>query len=206
MARGILHGKRRLEQRDALKKVIQYIKDNNIGYLFISGDLYEQEYIQQSTVEYCNRQFREIPNTKIFIAPGNHDPYLKNSYYKNFIWSANVHIFNGEAQKYEEDDVIIYGSGFTDFYNNSEDIENIVLDNKGKANVLVVHGDLDASRNAEKLYRPISTKKLQEIGFDYVALGHVHNTNFSPNSRIQYAGSTICLGFDEIGRHGMIVR
>ena len=129
-----MHGKRRLEQRDALKKVIQYIKDNNIGYLFISGDLYEQEYIQQSTVEYCNRQFREIPNTKIFIAPGNHDPYLKNSYYKNFIWSANVHIFNGEAQKYEEDDAIIYGSGFTDFYNNSEDIENIVLDNKGKAN------------------------------------------------------------------------
>lgn len=201
-----MHGKRRLEQRDALKKVIQYIKENQIGYLFIAGDLYEQEYIQQSTIEYCNRQFREIPDTKIFIAPGNHDPYLKNSYYKNYNWSTNVHIFNGELQSYEDEEAIIHGCGFTDFYNNDEDVEKIILKDKEKINILVTHGDLDASRTAEKNYRPISSKKLQEIGFDYVALGHVHNSNFNPNSRIQYAGSTICLGFDEIGKHGMIVR
>ena len=43
---------RRLEQRDALRKVIEYIKENNIEYLFIAGDLYEHEYIKKSTIEY----------------------------------------------------------------------------------------------------------------------------------------------------------
>ena len=32
--------KRRLEQRETLKKIIEYIKTNNIEYLFIAGDLY----------------------------------------------------------------------------------------------------------------------------------------------------------------------
>ena len=40
-----LGNSRRLEQRKALKKVIEYIKEHAIDYLFISGDLYENGYI-----------------------------------------------------------------------------------------------------------------------------------------------------------------
>ena len=79
----ILGDLRRLEQRKALKKVIEYIKQNEIKYLFISGDLYENEYIRQSTIEYINNLFCEIPETHVFITPGNHDPYVKNSYCVN---------------------------------------------------------------------------------------------------------------------------
>ena len=76
-----------------------YIKENDIKYLFIAGDLYEQKYIKKSTIEYINNLFKEIPETKIFISPGNHDPLLKNSYYNNFLWNNNVHIFKPEFQK-----------------------------------------------------------------------------------------------------------
>ena len=89
---------RRLEQRKAFKKVIEYIKENDIKYLFISGDLYEQKYIKKSTIEYINNLFNEIPTTKIFIAPGNHDPYVKNSYYNKFQWNENVKIFNSTTE------------------------------------------------------------------------------------------------------------
>ena len=65
---------RRLEQRKVLKEMVEYIKENNIPYFFIAGDLYEQDYIKISTIEYVNQLFKEIPNTKIFITPGNHDP------------------------------------------------------------------------------------------------------------------------------------
>ena len=64
---------KRLEQRKAFKKIIEYIKENNIEYFFISGDLYENQYIKQSTIEYINNLFKEIPKTKIFISPGNHE-------------------------------------------------------------------------------------------------------------------------------------
>ena len=43
---------RRLEQRDVFEKIIDYIKENQIPYFFISGDLYEHKYIRQSTIEY----------------------------------------------------------------------------------------------------------------------------------------------------------
>ena len=42
---------RRLEQRKAFKKMIEYIKENEIEYLLIAGDLYENEYIRKSTIE-----------------------------------------------------------------------------------------------------------------------------------------------------------
>ena len=97
----ILGDLRRLEQRKVFKKIIEYIKNNNIKYFFISGDLYEHKYVRQSTIEYINKLFKEIPETKIFIAPGNHDPYLKNSYYNKFNWNENVKIFNSEIEKIE---------------------------------------------------------------------------------------------------------
>ena len=52
--RNNLGEKRRLEQRVVFKKVIQYIKENKIEYLFISGDLYEHQYVRETTIEYIN--------------------------------------------------------------------------------------------------------------------------------------------------------
>ena len=97
--KGNLGEQRRIEQRRIFKKVIEYIKENEIQYLFISGDLYEHKYIRKSTIEYINNLFKEIENTKIFIAPGNHDPILKKSYYSNFLWNKNVYIFNSKIEK-----------------------------------------------------------------------------------------------------------
>ena len=84
---------RRMDQRNAFKKLITYIKENKIPYLFISGDMYEHKYVKKSTIQYINNLFQEIPETKIFISPGNHDPYVKNSFYNQFEWSKNVKIF-----------------------------------------------------------------------------------------------------------------
>ena len=73
----ILGDLRRLEQRKVFKKIIEYIKNNNIKYFFISGDLYEHKYIRQSTIEYINNLFKEIPETHIYIAPRKPRSILK---------------------------------------------------------------------------------------------------------------------------------
>ena len=198
---------RRLEQRKVLKKVIEYIKENNIKYLFISGDLYEQKYIKKSTIEYINNLFKEIPETKIFIAPGNHDPYIKNSYYNKFSWSENVKIFNSNMEKVELEDANIYGFGFDDFYCKKSGIEDLKIEDKNKLNILVIHGSLDGGTIENNEYNPISRKMLKEKNFDYVALGHIHKVDYNQddNQNIVYPGSTVSLGFDELGPHGMIV-
>ena len=195
---------RRLEQRKVFKKIIEYIKQNGIEYLFISGDLYEHKYIKQSTIEYINNLFKEIPETKIFIAAGNHDPKVKNSYYNKFNWNENVKIFGSTIEKIETEDANIYGYSFDDFYCNNCGIEDISVEQNGKPNILVIHGNLDGTKKDEKPYNPISKKLLLEKGFDYVALGHIHKPDYK-NKKIVYPGSTISLGFDELGRHGMVI-
>ena len=196
---------KRLEQRKKIKEVIEYIKENKIDMLFIAGDLYEQQYIKQTTIEYINNLFKEIPETQLYIAPGNHDPYLKNSYYSKYKWNENVKIFNSKIEKIEQNEVDIYGFGFEDFYCTECGIENLEIENPEKENILILHGTLDGANIEEKQYNSISTKMLEEKGFDYVALGHIHKTNFNKENKIIYPGSLVSLGFDELGQHGMIV-
>ena len=203
--KGNLGEKRRIEQRKIFKKVIDYIKENNIEYLFISGDLYEHKYIRRTTIEYINNLFKEIPETKIFISPGNHDPYLKKSYYNDFNWNENVKIFKSEIEKVELENVDIYGYGFDDFYCSETKIEDLKIDNPEKINILIIHGTLDGANLEDKQYNSMSKKMLEEKGFDYIALGHIHKTNYSEKEKIIYPGSTMSLGFDELGEHGMIV-
>ncbi len=199
--------KRRIEQRNAFKKVIEYIKENNIGYLFIAGDFYEHDYIRKSTLDYISKLFSEIPNCKVFITPGNHDPYIKNSYYDTYEFPDNVYIFrNSRIEKYEDENVNIYGMAFTEFFMEESPLENLVLPFSNKPNVLIAHCDLNGSKDQEGFsYNPILESKLKALKFDYAALGHIHKNNLENPNRIYYPGSTISLGFDELDEHGMIV-
>lgn len=199
--------KRRLEQRKVFKQIIDYIAQNEIDHLFIAGDLYEHEYVNMSTIEYINNLFKEIPNTKIYIVPGNHDPRIKDSYYNKFNWNENVYIFDENIQKIGEEDVDIYGFGFDNFYKQKPELNEIKIENPNKINVLLTHGALDATTKEDMQYNPIMKRELKALGFDYIALGHIHKPSYNdePNQNIIYPGSTISLGFDELGRHGMIV-
>lgn len=199
---------RRLEQRKALKKVIEYIKNNNIKYLFIAGDLYEEEYVKKSSIIYINNLFKEIPETKIFITPGNHDPYIKNSYYMDFEFSPNVYIFKGDFECKETADCNVYGMGFTDFYCKSVDLNKIKKIENGKPNILIMHASLNSGNIENQEYNPILESKLEALNMDYIGLGHIHKIyyNEKENQKIVYPGSLVSLGFDELGEHGMIVR
>ncbi len=196
---------RRLDQRKALKKIIEYIKENKIEYLFICGDLYEHEYVKQSTIEYINNQFKQIQETKIYIVPGNHDPNLKNSYYNKFNWNKNVHIFKENIEKIEEKAVNIYGFGFNDFYMKNSKYYEIEIKDREKINILLAHGSIEGGATEDLEYNPMNKTKLKNLGFNYIALGHIHKTNNKIEENIIYPGSTISLGFDELGTHGMIV-
>ena len=193
---------RRLDQRAAFNKMIDYIKENNIEYLFVAGDLYENEYVRKSTIEYINNCFKQIPNTKIYITPGNHDPYINNSYYNRYEWNENVHIFT-KLEKKENENINIYGYGFTDFYSKKVELPTDL--DVSKVNVLVMHADLDGSTKEVGEYNAILESEFKNTNFNYIALGHIHKSNFNKDKKIIYPGSMIAGGFDELGIHGMVV-
>ena len=94
--------------------------------------------------------------------------------------------------------------GFDDFYCSNLNFNDLKISNPNKINILVIHGTLDGSNLEDMQYNSMSTRMLQEKGFDYVALGHIHKNNFKNDGKIIYPGSTIAMGFDELGEHGMV--
>ena len=71
----------------------------------------------------------------------------------------------------------------------------------------MIHSTIDGVNLEEKQYNSIPKRVLEEKGFDYVATGHIHKLDYHTyeNQKIVYPGSLISLGFDELGKHGMIV-
>lgn len=194
---GYLGEKRRLEQIENFKKLIDLVIEEKVDYLFISGDLYEHEYVKTSTINILIEQFKRIPLVHVIIVPGNHDPYIKGSIYDKTKFPNNVRVIKGYEQ-FETDKLNIYAYGFTDFYDKGINIRNIELINNGKKNVFISHGELDTHISEYKnMYNPMKKSELIYKNFDYVALGHIHKSNFSIDENIIYPGSFMNYRFSE---------
>lgn len=189
--------KRRAEQKQVFKEVTKLAKEEKVDCLFMCGDLFEQKYIEKSTIEFMIGSLQLIPNVKVFIAPGNHDPFIKNSPYKTYAWPSNVKIFNKDISKISCGDVDIYGFGFEDYEVSENVITDLEIENPEKVNILVTHGNLIGKSR----YNDLSEKDLEK--FDYVALGHIHDKKI--DNKIVYPGSLLACGFDECGEHGLVI-
>ncbi|RCX16072.1 DNA repair exonuclease SbcCD nuclease subunit [Anaerobacterium chartisolvens] len=197
-----------LRQRDlkeVFKRIIDAARDENVDILLVSGDLYEHNYVKKSTVELINDAFSSIKHIKVFIAPGNHDPYIPGCYYEKFKWSDNVHILAGESCCIKLDDmgVCIYGAGFGSFYEERTLISGIAPVDEGCINILLTHGTVDMNFKAS-VYNPMSGNELAALNMDYIALGHFHNRieDIGGYGVVYNPGSPEALGFDEPGEHG----
>lgn len=190
--------KRRIEQKKAFRDVIQLAKKEKVDALFIAGDLFEQNFVERGTVEYIISNLQLIPDVNIFIVPGNHDPFIKDSPYETFDWPENVTIFKSEYGMISLEDADIYGVGFEDYEMDNDSIKEIKIEDDSKINILVTHGTLNGSTHK---YNDIKIKDLEK--FDYVALGHIHEKKID-DSKIIYPGSLVSCGFDELGKHGFV--
>jgi len=199
---------RRRELLQVFDRIIDLAIKEAVDIMLISGDLYEHEYVKKSTIHYINRKFSEIPEIKVFIVPGNHDPYIPNSYYQNFEWSKNVFILSEDRPKVflEEYNACVYGVGFANFHEEKSLISNIEPVDPKYINLLAVHGTVDLNFKKSR-YNPMTSGELDLLGMDYIALGHFHNTlrGIGKSGNIYNPGSPEPLGFDEEGEHGVFI-
>ena len=84
---------RREGLRQALKQTIGLAREFEATALTIGGDLYESDHVSPDTASFLRQQFENASPLKIFIAPGNHDPYTYSSPYANIYLPSNVIIF-----------------------------------------------------------------------------------------------------------------
>ncbi|MCL2095601.1 MAG: metallophosphoesterase [Oscillospiraceae bacterium] len=196
---------RRMESRSAFTALVMYAKEYGAKIFLISGDLFDEKYISKDTANLIAREIASYPDCRFFISPGEADPYHSQSPYKYMRWPENVHIFkSSDLTKIEipELNVDIYGYAFTDKTLQVNPFANKKPQNTGRINILIGHGDM---ATVDSQFCPVTKTDITKSGFDYIALGHVHNgtgvikvgeTNFS------YPGCLEGRGFHEPGARG----
>ncbi|NLM28373.1 MAG: DNA repair exonuclease [Clostridiaceae bacterium] len=197
------------ERRKDLKKtfeaIINIVLEKDADFLLISGDLYEHDYASKSTINWLNEQFSKLGDKPVVIVTGNHDPYVKNAWYRIYPWRENVRILTTASPEFMDNtrNVYFYGIGFDTFRQERlPDIKPPSISTE-KINICLFHGTLDMDFTGNP-YNPVSSEELHRLGFDYYALGHFHRKNESlAEAGMIYPGSPEPLGFDEQGEHGV---
>lgn len=183
---------RLIEQKEAFSFIIDQARSADA--LLIAGDLFDDACYDHRLVHWVAEQFASIPDTRIFISPGNHDSYHPTSVYGVTVFPDNVVVFQGETEG-------IDCGGYTVYGNAGYPIGNPAL--QPTINLLCVHGDL-----FDDAYNRITTAQLAQSGFQYVALGHVHTFSGiqkAGNTTYAYSGVPFPGGFDELGEKGIVV-
>lgn len=200
-----LSSERRRDLKKTFEKITDMVVSENADFLLIAGDLYEHEYAARSTIGWINEQFRKLGPKPVIIVPGNHDPYVKNSWYRSYQWNDNVHILTSENPEYfdEKLNVYFYGIGFDTFLQETLPVQKPPHVMPGRINICLFHGTLEM-QFTQSPYNPVDLNRLAGLGFDYYALGHFHSRSevFSDMGMIN-PGSPEPLGFDEKGDHGV---
>lgn len=196
------------ELLEVFKNIIDLAIDENIEVLLIAGDVFDNLTVNKNTLFFISDQIKRIKNIKVFISPGNHDPYNEKSFYGMINWPENVYIFKGdmEFKEVKELNLIVWGAGFRNNYENETLLRGINVDNN-KINIMLLHGEI-TSTNSKNEYNPIYINDIYKSNVDYIALGHRHKFSGilkEGMTTYAYSGCPQGRGFDESGEKGVII-
>lgn len=195
---------RRAEQRDMLRRLAAECERRDCQILLLAGDLFDSDRVYRETADLLRQTLQEL-NARVFIAPGNHDPYTPRSPYANLSWPDNVHIFRSrsvQAVRLDNPALTVYGAAFNES-RESGLFGGFAAEAGQEPKIMVMHGTLGA---APSVYNPISEAAVSASGLDYLALGHVHRREIRRIGRttVGNPGFAMGRGFDETGPGGAL--
>lgn len=195
--------RRRVELWNTFDRIVDKAIRDEVDFLFIAGDLYEEEYFTLGDIKRVRDILSRAKDVDIIIVAGNHDPLSRNSLYNRISWSKNVTIFNStdiESREFPDKNICIYGYSWDRGEIRKPILESIKEIDEKKINILLIHGDIF---DKDSVYLPLDKNYLDSLDFDYIGLGHIHKPNII-SSRMAYCGSPEPLDFGEQGEHGII--
>jgi exonuclease SbcD len=150
--------------RGAFRRIIEDARLSEVHFLLIAGDLFELDRVTPDTVEFIKQQFASLGSIHVFISPGNHDPFMKGSPYREESWPSNVHIFDAEefqSVELPELGVRITGFGFVGASLEKHHFQSLPVLPKEAFNIVLSHGS-DVSRVpvGKSRHGPFSTEEI----------------------------------------------
>jgi DNA repair protein SbcD/Mre11 len=190
--------------RDAFQRLVDVALSEKVDFVVLSGDLADGDWKNTQTMLWLNAQFRRLEekDISVFTIRGNHDAQNKLS--ESVTLAKNVYEFPKKPFTFKDPNgnYAIHGQS----YPSREVLEDIAKDYpkaiKGMFNIGILHTNLVGSSEHSN-YAPTTVDELKSKGYDYWALGHVHNRALIHKSPyIVYPGNTQGRNIRETGEKG----
>ncbi|MFC4738272.1 exonuclease SbcCD subunit D [Bacillus daqingensis] len=179
-----------------------------VDFMLISGDLYHYETRSLSAQRYLRSELEKLARRHIpvYIIHGNHDPVISGR--AALPMPENVHVFSEEGERVtlscREETVHLYGFSYSGSSHPDSPINKLKLQPDNGFHIGLLHGQEAAG--AAHDYAPFQLRELKEAGFDYWALGHIHQrSELSKVPPIHYPGSIIGASRKETGAKGVLM-
>lgn len=199
---------RKIELRAAFSSLMFWAKTEQADIMLIAGDLFDSPHPTPDAVEFVVSQFASNPNCRFIISPGNHDFAASDSVYAKTTFPENVSVFTSQTLSCLHFDNIaghavdVYGYAFTSPILDHNPFAGVTIPKSDTITLLCGHGTLGADNGKDC---PIKTEDIVRSGFDYVALGHIHNNpgiQKIENTYYGYSGSLEPRAFNDRGERG----
>ena len=198
----------RTATREAFSNLITEAIDSAVDFCVIAGDLYDGNWKDYNTGVFFAREMGRLNNAGIpvYLIYGNHD--AESEMTKKLSLPQNVKAFSpNKPQTFEiaELKVALHGQSFKHAATTNNLASNYPNRISGWFNIGILHTALEGnSRHAN--YAPCSVEELKAKGYDYWALGHVHeHAILHEEPWIVYPGNTQGRHIQETGPRGAIM-
>lgn len=171
--------------RQTLIAIVDLCLEEQVDALVIAGDLYDGDQTSMKTARFLAGQLERLHQAGIrtYMIKGNHDALSKIS--KELVVPETVKIFGGHAEALDiaggSLPVAIHGLSFAKPQAPESLLPKYRPPVAGAVNIGIMHTSLAGSAGHD-VYAPCKLLDLHASGFDYWALGHIHQ-------RAQHAGS-----------------
>ena len=195
--------------RGAVKRLMDLALEEAVSCVTVGGDLYEQERFTADTGNFLAEQFTRLDSVPVFIVPGNHDPLVPDSIYKQVKWPENVTIFqHPKLEPYPLNEaVVLWGLAHPSPSWRGKPLDNFHVPDE-RIHILLLHGSDMSNVPAGKVtHAPFLPEQIRKAGFRFALLGHYHQGRLTPegNPFMAYPGSPEPLAFGETGLHGAVL-
>ncbi len=163
--------------REAFENLIRLAIAEKVRFVILAGDLFDGKWTDLQTGLWVAGQFRRLEreNIAVYLLRGNHDAMAVTGQTR-IQWPPNVHEFPVDAPATFRDEtlgVALHGRGFA----SREVLEDVAATYPaaiaGLVNIGVLHTSL-AGNPEHDTYAPTTPATLVRSGYDYWALGHIH--------------------------------
>jgi DNA repair exonuclease SbcCD nuclease subunit len=162
--------------RRALENLVQFAIDEEVEFLLLAGDLYDGDWKDYNTGLFFIAQMRRLEEAGIgvHLIAGNHDAASQIT--KQLALPENVILYShAKPQTVElpELGVAIHGQSFKTRSVTQDLAAGYPMGEPDRLDIGLLHSSLDG-RPGHDDYAPSSVAELRSKGYDYWALGHVH--------------------------------